>query len=132
VLDALRDAAVNKLCARFWDEEFRDAVLDHVGTVQGEIQRYGGRLPQILNIAHVDELRRRATDDYLSRWHLLSTIARLDGYVESAKKIWTTSARACLERRSSLWRVRAVNAEGWFRIGMSCRWPRSRLFSLCD
>jgi hypothetical protein len=120
VLGALRDAAVNKLCARFLeDEEFRDAVLNHVGVVQGETQRYGGKLPQILNSVHVDELRRRAMDDYLSRWHLLSTVARLDGYVESAKEDLDYIGPRLLGKEEQLYgEYERLNAEGWFRIGM--------------
>ncbi|GHG14276.1 MULTISPECIES: hypothetical protein [Amycolatopsis] len=119
-MDALRDAAVNKLCARFLeDEDFREAVVHHVSVLKGETQRYGGRLPRVLGNARVDELRRGATDDYLSRWNLLSTIARLDGYVDSVKEDLDYLGPRLLGKEEQLYgEYDRLNAEGSFRVGM--------------
>jgi len=103
VLDALRDAAGQQAVRSFLEER---GVPDAVLAMSAPCRRNPTLWRQVAadpEQAHVDELRRRATDDYLSRWHLLSTIARLDGYVESAKEDRTTSARACSERSEQLY-----------------------------
>ena len=117
---ALRDAAVNKLCSRFLDDEsFRDAVMEHIRGLQVQAQRDGRDLPRVIDRVRIDHLRRQAMDDYLHRWHLLDTVVVLDAYVESAKEDLDYLAPRLLGKEDELYgEYDRLNAEGSFRVGL--------------
>lgn len=120
VTRALKDAAVNKLCNRFLeDEDFREAVLDHVRDCQIGAQREGRRLHDILADYRIDHMRRSAMKDYLYRWHLLETVTQLDPYVEAAKEDLDYIASRLLGREDQLYgEYDRLMTEGTFRLGM--------------
>lgn len=121
IAQALRDAAVNKLCNRFLEDEvFRASVLEYVSEVQIRAQREGRRPHEIIADVRIDHMRRSATKDYLYRWHLLELVAQLDPYVEAAKEDLDYIASRLLGKEDQLYgEYDRLIAEGNFRLGMS-------------